>query len=142
MATTWKFYHDAALTQEITALNPLTALQDTAGGIGAVDKVIYLGSTTASRKLQAASNPGVDPVVVSVVDTAAGSGAPDTEFLLSISPITGAETPGAPVNLSHTLFSGTSNAIPIYTRRVSAITVVNTYTDLQLQTNSVDDLAV
>lgn len=133
MAITFKFYHDAALTQEINSGNPLTATQDGGALLGPVDKTIYLGSTVAGNKLQVTSSPGVDPVVVSVVDAASGSGAPVTEFRLSINPITGAETPGASLSLSHTLTSGVSNAVPIYTRRTSVLTTPAAHSDVSLQ---------
>lgn len=139
-ATSFRFYHDAALTQEIVAGNTLTATQG--AGLAAVDQTIYLGSATADKKLQADSDPGVDPVIVSVVDAAAGSGAPATEFRMSLSPITGAETPGAALTLSHTLLSGTANKVTIYTRRTSALTVAGVYTDLSLDSNAVVELPV
>ncbi|MCK9386073.1 MAG: hypothetical protein M0Q15_15800 [Nevskia sp.] len=142
MTISFKFYHDAALTQEITSGNPLTATQETSGALGAVDKTIYLGSTVTGNKAQATSNPGVDPVVVSIADADAGTGAPATEFKLSLSPITGAETAGAALTLSATLLSGVANAIPIYTRRVSALAVAGSYTDLTLQTNSLNEIPV
>ncbi len=133
MALTFKFFHDAALTQPITSGNPLTATQD-GGTLGPVDKTIYLGSTAASTKLQMASDPGVDPVVVSVVDAASGSGAPATEFKLALSSgaLAGA-TAGASLSLSHTILSGVGNAVPIYTRRTSAISTPGSHTDISLQ---------
>lgn len=142
MTISFSFFHDAALTSEITALNPLTATQETSGALPPVDKTIYLGSTTTGNQIRATSNPGVDPIVVSVVDDDAGSGAPATEFRMSLSPITGAETPGDPLVLSHTLFSGVANAVPIYTRRTSAVVIAGLYTDLSLQTNSITESAV
>ena len=134
MTITFKFYHDAALTEEITTLNPLTATQDAAGVLGAVDKTVYLGSTTAGNKLQVSSDPGVDPVVVSVADSAGGSGAPATEFKLALSSGgLASAVAGDPLSLSHTLLSGVANAIPIYTRRDSALVVVGAYSDISLQ---------
>lgn len=143
MSITLKFYHDAALTQEINSGNPLTATQETDGAIGPVDKTIYLGSTASGNKFQAVSDPGVDPVVVSVVDAASGSGAPASEFKLALSS-GGLSTAvaGADLALSATLLSGVSNAVPIYTRRTSALTVAGSYTDISLETNSVSETAL
>jgi hypothetical protein len=133
MTITFKFYHDSALTEEITSGNPLTATQDTAGGLGYVDKTIYLGSTTEGNVLQVSSDPGVDPVVVSIVDADAGTGAPATEFKLALtSGALGSAVAGDPLSLSATLPSGVSNAIPIYTRRASALTTPGTYSDITL----------
>lgn len=137
---TFKFFHDPSLTQEIDVGDPLTATQDSAGGIGPVDKVIYLGSPASATQIQAASNPGVDPIVVSIVDADPGTGAPASEFRLALSSGgLASATPGDPLTLSHTLLSGTGNAVPIYTRRTSALTVPGAYTDLSLQTNSVTE---
>jgi hypothetical protein len=143
MAITFKFYHDAALTQEITSGNPLTAAQDTANLLAAVDKTIYFGSTVSGNKVQTITNPGTDPVIISVVDANAGSGAPATEFKLGLS--TGARdaaTAGAALTLSHTINSGVGNAVPIYTRRDSVLTVAGTYTDITLETNSLIETPV
>lgn len=142
MPISFKFFHDAALTSEITALNPLTATQETSGALGPVNKTIYFGSTATGTKAQVVADPGVAAIVISVVDANAGTGAPATEFRLSLSPITGAETPGAALTLSHTHNSGVVNAVPIYTRRTSAVVVAGTYTDLTLQTNSLTELPV
>lgn len=143
MAITFKFYHDAALTQEITSGNPLTAIQDTANLLAPVDKTIYFGSTVSGNKVQVVTNPGTDPVIVSLVDSASGSGAPTTEFKLGLS--TGARdsaTAGAALTLSTTINSGVGNAIPIYTRRDSVLTVAGTYTDISIQTNSLIETPV
>jgi hypothetical protein len=136
MAISFKFYHDSALTEEITALNPLTATQDTAGILGAVDKTIYLGSTLTGNKAEANSDPGVDAIVVSIVDANAGTGAPATEFKLALSSggLTSA-TAGAALTLSASITSGVANAVPIYTRRDSALAVAGSYTDISIETN-------
>lgn len=140
MPLSFNFYHDSALTEPITTGNPLTALQDAAGGLGPVDKVIYLGSTLTGNQLQAVSDPGTDPVEIVVVDSDAGSGAPATEIRLALS--SGgldSATPGAALALSHTLLSGVGNAVPIHVRRTSAVGTPGVYTDITLETNSVDE---
>jgi hypothetical protein len=141
MTISFKGYHDAALTQEINIGAKLTGTH-VVGATDPTDKTIYLGSTTTGNKLQAVSSPGTDPVVVSVADANAGTGAPASEFRLSLSPITGAETPGASLTLSHTLLSGVANAVPIYTRRTSALGVAGAYSDITLQTNAVVEAPV
>ena len=143
MAITLKFYHDSALTSEITALNPLTATQDTAGILGPVDKTIYLGSTLTGNQAEATSDPGVDAVEVSIVDANAGTGAPATEFKLALSS-GGLATAiaGAALELSATVLSGVANAVPIYTRRDSALAVAGAYTDITLETNELIETPV
>jgi len=137
MAISFKFYHDSALTQEITSINPLTATQDTAGLLGAVDKTIYLGSTVTGNKAEANSDPGVDAIVVSVVDANGATGAPTTEFKLALSSGgLSSATAGAALTLSTSITSGVANAVPIYTRRDSALAVAGSYTDITLETNT------
>lgn len=138
MATTFGFFHDSALTNPIEAGDTLTATQG--GGLGAVDKTIYFGSPASGTKAQVNANPGVTGIEVSIADANAGTGAPATEFRLSLSPITGAETPGAALTLSHTVLSGVANAVPIYTRRTSALTTAGSYTDISLTAQELIEL--
>lgn len=143
MATSFKLFHDAALTQEISSANPLTATQETGGALGPVDKTIYFGSTATDTKVQAVSSPGVDPIIIDIVDADAGTGAPDTEFKLALS-AGGLDTAtaGASLSLSHTINSGVASAVPIYTRRTSALTVAGAYTDVSLASVSVIETPV
>lgn len=143
MAISFKFYHDAALTQEITTLNPLTATQDAANLLAAVDKTIYFGSTVVGNKVQVQASPGVAAIQVSISDAASGSGAPATEFKLALS--SGALTAavaGAALSLSTTINSGVANAVPIFTRRDSVIGAAGAYSDLSLVTQSLTETPV
>jgi hypothetical protein len=143
MAISFKFYHDSALTSEITSGNPLTATQDTAGILGPVDKTIYLGSTLTGNEVQAESDPGVDAIVVSIVDADAGTGAPATEFKLALSSGGLASAiAGDPLTLSTSITSGVANAVPIYTRRDSALAVAGAYTDISLSTQTLIETPV
>jgi len=57
------FYSDAALTAPVTGL----ILQHKAdGSLGPVKRQLWIGSPNAAVKLQAASNPGVDPLTLSI----------------------------------------------------------------------------
>lgn len=132
----FKFFHDSALTEEVTSLNPFEATQG--GGLGPVDTVVYLGCTDAGIKIQDSTNPGVDPIQVQAYDSDTGSGAPATEFKFALSSGgLASATAGAALNLSHTINSGVANAVPIHVRRTSAITVVGTYTDAYPRTSLV-----
>lgn len=137
------FFHDASLTQPIDSADPLTATQETSGALGAVDKIIYFGAPTAGFIAQATSDPGVDPIVVSIADADAGTGAPATQFKLALSSGgLSSATPGASLSLSHTVTSGTANAIPIYTRRTSALTLAGNFVDITLETVDLDETPV
>ena len=143
MATSFKLFHDAALTQEISSANPLTATQETGGALGPVDKTIYFGSAATGNKAQAVSSPGVDPIVVSIVDADAMTGAPASEFKLALSAGgLASAVAGASLSLSHTINSGVANAVPIYTRRTSALAVAGAYTDVSLESVSVIETPV
>jgi hypothetical protein len=131
MAITFGFFHDAALTNPIEAGDTLTG-SHVAGASDYTDKTIYFGSAEIGTKAQVNADPGVTGIIVSIADADGGTGAATTEFRLSLSAITGAETPGASITLSHTVTSGVANAIPIYTRRTSAIAVAGSYTDISL----------
>lgn len=140
--TTFRAYHDAALTQEINAGNPLTA-PHVAGATDPIDKTIYIGWPTAGMKLQKTVNPGVDPVVLSIVDAATGSGTPATEFKLALSAgALSSAVAGASLSLSHTLLSGVANAVPVYTRRTSALNTAGGYTDVSLSIAAVTESPV
>lgn len=143
MATSFKFYHDSALTSEITSGNPLTAVQDTSGSSPVVDEVVYFGSTSTGLKAQVAADPGVTAIAVSIDDSAGGSGSPASEIKLATSLLgLDSATGGAALTLSTQVLSGVANAVPVYTRRDSAITVAGAYTDLSLITQNLVETPV
>lgn len=137
MAITFKFYSDAALTTEITA--PL-AFSQTEPTPTPEDKLIYFGSVASGKTIEATSDPGVDQIAVSIVDSASGSGSPATDVKLSLT-LGGlaTATAGAPLNLGTQVLSGTANAKSIYIRVLDSTGVVGTNTDLSLQTNNVTE---
>ena len=64
---TFKLYTDTGLTVLFTGILQVTHETDLSDG--SQDFVLYLGSMTASRKLEASSNPGVDQVTVTPTDS-------------------------------------------------------------------------
>lgn len=128
------FYHDSALTEQVTALNPIAAAQDEADSLPPVDVQIWLGSTDDDWRFQADSDPGVDPIVVSVVDAAGGSGQPATAVKLATSQGgLDAATPGDPLSLGTQVDSGTGNALNFWVRLDDATAAAGAYTDIKLQ---------
>jgi len=113
---TFGFYMDAALT------DPYDAGTDFVGPfIGEtfpIDSVIYFGSTDTGRKVQADSDPGVDNLVVNLVDAAAGSGVETTDFkLATTSGGLDSAVAGDPLDLGVTqLVGGVGNAVAIHVR--------------------------
>lgn len=142
MAFTFKFYHDSALTSEVTSGNPMLATH-VVGATDSTDDLIYLGSATADKQLQTVTNPGSDPIVVSVEDSNAGTGAPATEVKLALSSGgLATATAGASLSLSATLTSGVGNAVPIYVRRTSTLSAAGNYTDVSLAVADVTESGV
>ena len=137
MAITFKFYSDAALTTLVTV--PLTFSQ-TEPTPTPEDKLIYFGSVASGKTIEATSDPGVDQIAVSTVDSASGSRSPATDVKLSLT-LGGlaTATAGAPLNLGTQVLSGTANAKSIYIRVLDSTGVVGTNTDLSLQTNNVTE---
>lgn len=132
-----KFYHDAALTQEVTADNPINPSMDALGAVVPyVDKQVWLGATTASRRYRALSNPGVDQVTVNVVDSVSGSGETTTLIKLASTQagLAGAVA-GASLNVGTQILSGSANAVVVWIRYDDQTGVVGNYTDVYPETN-------
>lgn len=132
--TSFNFYHDSALTEPVTALNPIAGTQ-IVGGAAPADDLIYFGSSATGTKAQVYSDPGVEEITVSVVDADAGTGAPATEIKLALSSLgLDSATAGAALVLTTSVNSGVANAVPIHLRRASALTAAAVYTDVSLAT--------
>lgn len=127
------FYSDSALTTPVTSLVFMQASADPV----AADRVIYLGNPSAGT-LQAASDPGVDQIVVSVVDSTPSGGQPSSAIRLALS--SGgldSATPGASLNVGATISGLSANAVAIHIRALDSTGVVGVYNDLSLATNEV-----
>ncbi len=132
MALTFTFFADAGLSQ---VASNIAALQATDGTSPAVDRVVYLGSTTADVVLQAFSDPGVDPITVSLVDAATGSGVEAAHVSLATTQAgLDSATPGASIDLAAQITSGSGNAAAIWLRIDTPALSAGTYTDLTLST--------
>lgn len=137
---TFQFYTDAGLTSpKVGALSVSEAFD---GSTGAIDTVLYYGSAVNGRVLQAASNPGVDQITLNVVDAASGTGQP--AGIVKLATTQGglaAATAGAPLNLGTVINGGSAGAKTVWIRIDISLpggnTVLGTYTDLSIVTNSV-----
>ena len=131
MSTTWNFYADAGATT--LAEGGATVID----GLGPVDRVLYFASPAAGKTLQAASNPGVDAIEITVEDAAVASGVEAAAIRLALSAAgLAAATPGAALSLPATLTSGAANAVAIYVRTEQGALALGTYTDLTLRTSA------
>lgn len=140
MAFTFAFFLDAGLTT--AAAGNMVFQQNSDGSTGPVDKVVYLGSTASAKKVQAASNPGVDQISISVVDAAAGSGHPASEVKLATTQGgLGGATGGASLNVGTQLLSGVGNAQPVWVRVQDSTGTPGTSTELSIQCNELTETA-
>lgn len=134
MATTYAFFHDSALTQEISSGNPLAF-----SSLAPADAQVFLGSTTAAISAQATSNPGVDDVEVFPFDT--GTGQAVTDVLLSTSQIgLDSATPGATLACGASIPSGSGNGFPVWVRYTPSVLTPGAYTNIVLRTNDITDV--
>lgn len=133
MAISFGFYFDSAKTLSLTTAAVFSMNAD--GSTGPVDTILYLGSTTASRKAQAASNPGVDQLSVSIEDSNPAGGEPAGAVKLALT-AAGLDTAsaGAPLSLGITELLSSESGFPVHVRVTDQTGVVGNYADLALKT--------
>lgn len=143
MTTTFKFYHDSALTSEVTAANPVEITALYPGG-SATDVQLWIGSTATDTQVQATSDPGVADIEISIADSdGGGSGNADTACKLATSQGgLAAAVAGDPLAIGPTLTSGVGNATTFWLRVTNAQATVGVYTDLSLETNGLTETPV
>jgi hypothetical protein len=112
MAVTFKFYKDSGLTQPFVPGNdyigPVTTPPDDS-------LVLYLGSTDATKKLQATTSPGTNPVQVTIADADIGNDLETTDVTISDSYAgLSTATAGAALDLPATILGGVANKATIY----------------------------
>ena len=131
MALTFDFYTDVGLGTPI--VSPILVSQKDDGTTAAIDTQVFLGSTTAGRKAQAVSDPGVEQVSVDVTDTTPGSSHLTTEIKLALTQgALTAATPGASLDLGLTILSSTP--IEFWVRIDDATGIVSDLTELGFST--------
>ena len=129
---TFAFFADAGLTVPLNSSNPVAFAQLAAGA--PVDRIVYFGSADVGKKLQRATDPGVDALEVSVIDTDAGGGLPVTALTLALSSAgLDTATPGDPVSIGATINSGAANSVPVFVRADADSATPATFTDLLLR---------
>lgn len=139
MAIQLAFFNDAAMTSVVSSL-PISQAAD--GSAPAVDRVVYLGSPVSGNKYQAASDPGVAQITVSIADAATSSGVAASAVKLALS--AGAldtATAGAALDVGAQILSGAGNAVAVYVRVDTPAMAAGLYTDLSLITNTVLEVA-
>lgn len=125
--STFAWWADAGMTI------PLTRLDFVRGPTpGAVDASAWFGSNVSGKQLQAASDPGTDPVQVSIVDAASGSGVEVAHVKLALSQagLAGA-TAGAALPIGTTIPAG--SPVQVWVRVTSPTTAVGNYDDARIE---------
>ena len=134
MALSFAFHSDAALTTPVAARLPF--VQAVADPV-AVDRVLYFGSRLSGRVCQAASDPGVDPVVVAIADANPGGGSPAGDVRLALT-ASGLDTAvgGDPLVLPATIAGGVAGAVAVHVRVLDSTHASGVHNDLSLVTNT------
>lgn len=137
MANTLAFYNDAGLTSQATSIVVTQAVD---GSAAPVDRVVYLGSTASGTVFEAASNPGVDNITVSITDSAPGSGveAAHVKLALTNGGLSSA-TPGAALSVGTSINSGPGNGVAINLRVDTPALAFGLYAQIALQTNTTNE---
>lgn len=138
MSTSFKLFTDSGLTSELSG--NLVFEESVDHTQLPADQVLYLGSNAASKKIEAASDPGTDQIAVSITDSAVGSGHEATEIKLALTEAgLDSATGGASLNLGVTINSGVANAVAIWIRSRDATSTAGTSTELGITTNAVNE---
>lgn len=106
MALLNHIYTDELLTNQFDDATDFVTIeaQSAASGIAS----FWVGTTTAGFKLQASSDPGTDPIEISIVDSQSGTGVDELDIKLALSEAAlGAAVAGDPVELPATINHGT-----------------------------------
>ena len=132
---TFKFYEDSGLNTVITGNVQI--------GAGTITTVVYLGSTDDTKKLQDSTNPGTDPIYVTIEDANPGSGPEDTWVkLASTSGGLAGATPGASLSLGATINGGVAGAKPVWIQFANTLSGATSSLDLSIQVSGVKEFAV
>ncbi|RIX47499.1 MAG: hypothetical protein D3M94_07440 [Rhodocyclales bacterium GT-UBC] len=134
MTTSLKFYSNSALTAELLTLSYTRAAD---GSLGADDRVVYLGSTSAGKTF----TPVVGTeIALSVVDSNSGGGVPASAVTLATSQAgLATATPGAPLSLGASIASGAAGAKAIWIRVHTGALAIGDYADLSIETNNLQE---
>jgi hypothetical protein len=123
-------YLDAGLTDQFDDATDTLGASAINGGSG--DGVFWVGIPATDQMLQAASDPGIDQLVVSIVDDDDQTGVDATDIKLALSAAgLDSATAGASLNLGATILGGSANAVPVYYRWANG-TGAGVYTDISL----------
>lgn len=139
MAQTFGAYSNASLTTALTSIGK--AFKDD-GSTGPVDVIFYIGSTTASKKILAASDPAIDAIPISVADSNGGTGQLATDIKLALSQgDLDTAVAGAAIDGPVQVLSGVPQALPVWMRLDPSNLAAGVYDDLSIEIGPVVERA-
>lgn len=140
MALTFNYYADSGL---VTDFDP-ALYQASDGSTGPLDVEFWIGSSDDTKQLQAASDPGVDNLVLTITDSAPASGQAASSIILALSEADlDTNTPGASLDLGVAgILGGVAEAFPVWMRFEASSLTVGQYTDLGLSLAGVLESAI
>jgi hypothetical protein len=138
MATALGFYHDDALTTQVTTLNKAT-FQQFVGGAGGPDTLeVFLGSPTSGITFKNTTDPDVAELQVSIVNSGTGEPASAVKLALTEGGLASAVA-GDPLDIGVSLDSGVANALSIWIQVDDSTDTLGAYTNLTLKVINVED---
>jgi len=134
------FFEDSGLSVPFAGI---TAMQASDGSSAAVDRQVWLGVTDTDRAYYAASDPGTDDIVVSIIDAASGASLLPSSLRLAFD-AGGLDTatPGASLAIGTDVQPGSVNAVSFMIRIDTAAFASGVYNNLSLTTNPLISQAV
>lgn len=138
MTVSLGFYTDAGLT---TPLSGLVVIQAADNSLPAVDRVVYLGSTVSGNQFQATSDPGVDPIMLSIADAGSGILTSYVKLALSSGGLNTAVA-GDPLDVGDTLLSGSANSLAVHIRVDLPAYAIGSYSNLSFETDELIETEV
>lgn len=132
-------FNDAGLTDPFDDATDTLDAQAVNGASGY--GVFYVGSADDTIKIQATSDPGIDPITISISDASPVSGVEDTHIKLSLSTDFSGSTAGASLSLGATINGGVANAVPVYYQWSNSVGA-GIYTEMSLGIVARDEYAI
>ena len=134
------FFEDSGLSVPFAGI---TAMQASDGSSAAVDRQVWLGVTDTDRAYYAASDPGTDDIVVSIIDAASGASLLPSSLRLAFD-AGGLDTatPGAALAIGNYVGPGSAEAVSFMIRIDTAAFASGVYDNLSLTTNPLISQAV
>lgn len=130
MALITNIYLDPGLADQFDDSTDTLAAGALQGSTG--DGVFYVGTPNAANKVEAESEPGIDPIVVSITDATPGADVEVADIKLAATQGgLGSAIAGDPLSLGATIPGGAPSAAPVWYRWQNNETD-GVYTDISL----------